>query len=186
MQTLLNQNEPQSAAEQGDEADGRLRRPPLIAKPFDRRSDIMKCPHCRVSFHDQPDEEMLGEDVSGNWSVVKRTCTSCKRFILSLKSGHESYSRERRHFINSDKEKFVYPRAAKRLPTPREVPKELAEDFHEACLVVADSPKASAALSRRCLQHLLRDHGGVKKSNLSKEIHQVINSGRLPRLLEGV
>jgi len=36
MQTLLNQNEPQSAAEQGDEADGRLRRPPLIAKPFDR------------------------------------------------------------------------------------------------------------------------------------------------------
>ena len=44
----------------------------------------------------------------------------------------------------------------------------------------ADSAKASAALSRRCLQNLLRDHVGVKHSNLDSEIQQVLDSGKLP------
>lgn len=39
---------------------------------------------------------------------------------------------------------------------------------------------ASAALSRRCLQHLLREKAGVKKGDLTNEIQQVIDSGKLP------
>jgi hypothetical protein len=81
------------------------------------------------------------------------------------------------------REWFVYPRAATRPACSPEVPKVLADDFHEACLVIADSPKASAALSRRCLQHLLREHAKVKKGDLSGEIQQVIDSGRLPSFL---
>lgn len=49
-------------------------------------------------------------------------------------------------------------------------------DYQEACLVLADSPKASAALSRRCLQHLLRDHFKVKNGNLYDEIGQILPS----------
>jgi hypothetical protein len=60
------------------------------------------------------------------------------------------------------------------------VPAELAEDYREACLVIADSPKASAALSRRCLQHLLRNFASVKPADLFAEIQEIINSGRLP------
>lgn len=63
---------------------------------------------------------------------------------------------------------------------PVEVPKEFAEDYHEACLVLADSPKASAALSRRCLQHLLREVSKVKPSDLYSEIQEVLDSGKLP------
>jgi hypothetical protein len=63
------------------------------------------------------------------------------------------------------------------------VPSEFAEDYREACLTLADSPKASAALSRRCLQHLLREHAKVKSGNLAEEIQQVLDAKNLPSYL---
>jgi len=56
-----------------------------------------------------------------------------------------------------------------------EVPSEIAEDYSEACLVLPDSPKASAALSRRCLQTLIREHFSIKERDLSTEIEKVIS-----------
>jgi hypothetical protein len=47
-------------------------------------------------------------------------------------------------------------------------------------MTLPDSPKASAALSRRCLQRLLRESAKVKPGDLAKEIQQVIDDGRLP------
>lgn len=46
--------------------------------------------------------------------------------------------------------------------------------------MVADSPKASAALSRRCLQNLLREIGGFKSRDLNDEIQKAIDSKTLP------
>jgi hypothetical protein len=75
----------------------------------------------------------------------------------------------------------VYPKGGtSRNPVPSVVPKPLQEDYNEACLVLADSPKASAALSRRCLQTILRDHARVKPQNLNKEIDEVVASNTLP------
>jgi hypothetical protein len=78
---------------------------------------------------------------------------------------------------------LVYPRGASRPPCPREVPRLLADDYREACLVLSDSPKSSAALSRRCLQNVLREVAKVKPGNLADEIQQVIDSGKLPSFL---
>jgi hypothetical protein len=75
---------------------------------------------------------------------------------------------------------LVRPKGISRAPVPEEVPTDIAQDYSEACLVLADSPKASAALSRRCLQNLLRSVASVKPGNLSNEIQQVIDSGKLP------
>jgi hypothetical protein len=61
-----------------------------------------------------------------------------------------------------------------------EVPEELSADYKEACLVLPDSAKASAALSRRCLQVLLREVAKVKPSDLSREIGEVLASKSLP------
>jgi hypothetical protein len=62
------------------------------------------------------------------------------------------------------------------------VPAPIASDYREACLVLSFSPKASAALSRRCLQNLLRDAANLtdRSGNLSKEIDEVIQRGNLP------
>jgi len=45
--------------------------------------------------------------------------------------------------------------------------------------MLPDSPKASAALSRRCLQALLREKGGTKSKDLSGQIDEVLD--KLPR-----
>ena len=75
---------------------------------------------------------------------------------------------------------MVRPRGSSRPPCPLEVPKGIAEDYNEACLVLPDSPKASAALSRRALQHLLRETVKVKHQDLAKEIQEVLDSKQLP------
>jgi hypothetical protein len=64
-------------------------------------------------------------------------------------------------------------------PVPAEVPEAIARDFQEACAVLSHSAKASAALSRRCLQHVLHDVAGVKPGKLYDEIEQVLESNRL-------
>ncbi|MBB5055408.1 hypothetical protein HDF16_000077 [Granulicella aggregans] len=81
--------------------------------------------------------------------------------------------------IALDHEEFmVWPRGGGR-QCPPQVPHSLREDFEEAAQVLEISPKASAALSRRCLQHLLREYAKVKKSNLAKEIEEIVASNVL-------
>jgi hypothetical protein len=55
-------------------------------------------------------------------------------------------------------------------------PKEctIAEDYLEACNVLPISAKASAALSRRCLQNMLHQNG-YKAKDLAKEIELLLN-----------
>jgi hypothetical protein len=60
---------------------------------------------------------------------------------------------------------------------PPEVEKEapsLAADFREAVAVFAKSKKASAALSRRCLQFALLDRAKTRSRDLSKQIDEVL------------
>jgi len=76
---------------------------------------------------------------------------------------------------------MAYPKGIARQPLPPEVDdKEVIGNYNESCLVLSDSPKASAALSRRCLQHILREKAKVKKSDLNSEIQEVLDSGKLP------
>ncbi len=75
---------------------------------------------------------------------------------------------------------MVYPKGVSRAPLPKDVPDQYAQDYKEACLVLTDSPKASAALSRRCLQALLRTVPKIKPSDLSNEIDEILNSKQLP------
>jgi hypothetical protein len=63
---------------------------------------------------------------------------------------------------------------------PPEVIEPYLSDFYEACVILVDSPRASAALSRHCLQTLLRDKAHVKPGDLSNEIDQVLASKTLP------
>jgi uncharacterized protein DUF4145 len=66
--------------------------------------------------------------------------------------------------------RLVWPKAISRSAVPLDVPGKIRKDYEEAALVLADSEKASAALSRRCLQALLRDVAGMNQKNLSQQI----------------
>lgn len=67
-----------------------------------------------------------------------------------------------------------FPSGANRGPVPPEVPSTIASEYIEACNVLHISAKASAALSRRCLQSILRAHG-YKDKDLAKEIDLLLN-----------
>jgi hypothetical protein len=56
---------------------------------------------------------------------------------------------------------------------PPYVPKPILDDYEEACLIRDLSPKASATLSRRCLQGMIRDFWGVTKARLIDEIEAI-------------
>ena len=53
---------------------------------------------------------------------------------------------------------------------PEYIPKVIREDYEEACLIKEGSPKASATLSRRCLQGMIRDFWGLREKSLKNEI----------------
>jgi len=64
-------------------------------------------------------------------------------------------------------------------PEVRESDAEVADDFVEACMVLPFSPKASAALSRRCLQQVLAKKAGAT-GDLYDQIQEVVDSKQLP------
>jgi len=53
---------------------------------------------------------------------------------------------------------------------PSYIPKAILADYREACLIRDKSPRASATLSRRCLQGMIRNFWGVTKKRLVDEI----------------
>jgi Domain of unknown function (DUF4145) len=70
----------------------------------------------------------------------------------------------------------IYPSGTGR-PLPSEVHKavpQLAADFAEAVGVLPVSRKASAALSRRCLQFILVHAGGATKRDLAEQIDEIL------------
>lgn len=142
----------------------------------------MKCPHCTVSIHVEDDDYVIAEDVKGFWKIGYNLCPNCDKIIVYTEIGNAERSTAGSETIVDviGERTIVYPRSISRLPCPSEVPAKIAEDYNEACLVLADSPKASAALSRRCLQHFLREVVGVRPGELSNEIQQVMDSGKLP------
>jgi hypothetical protein len=56
---------------------------------------------------------------------------------------------------------------------PDYIPEPIKEDYYEACRIRDLSPKASATLSRRCLQGMIRDFHGISKATLFDEIKEL-------------
>lgn len=143
----------------------------------------MKCPHCQIHYHELTETVSLGKDSEGYWHLDKQTCPMCKRFVLQLVKSEALIAGIKEPPLHEIRRYFARPRGAVRPAPPRQVPPEFSQDYIEASLILADSPKASAALTRRCLQHILREKGGVKHSSLADEIDQVVNSKQLPSYL---
>lgn len=135
----------------------------------------MKCPHCLNGIHSNKDTIKLISSEKGFWRARVENCPECRKSIIVLEYFLQG--------VGIRKTIQAYPKGASRAPVSEEVPDKFADDYKEACLVLSDSAKASAALSRRCLQNLLRDKAGIKAGNLADEIQQVLDSKKLPSWL---
>ncbi len=145
----------------------------------------MKCPHCLIAFHDKWFQKSISDAYIENqpvvWYLDYTSCPTCGQIIIKLLCFKVEVIKDsvKVETKNPIKEFLVYPKTINRNPCPKEVPEKYANDYFEACLVLSDSPKASAALSRRCLQNILREVAKVKKGDLSNEIQEVIDNKSL-------
>jgi len=95
-------------------------------------------------------------------------CPACNRTIAQVESQAGTW--------------LILPRVGMRRPIHPSVPSEVRDDYDQAALVLNDSPKASAALSRRCLQTLLTLKGS-KKRDLLDQLDELY--GTLPGYVQG-
>ncbi len=144
----------------------------------------LQCPHCLKFIHVVFETLRYGEegtrfselethvsDQDAEWRFCFAICPACSRLILRLPH------------LSSEGEwgvLTVYPRDSNRPHLSEHVPGPYRRDYEEAAAVLSASSNASAALSRRCLQSLLRDKAGIGGSTLYAEIQSAIDSGELP------
>lgn len=142
--------------------------------------NAVKCPHCLESVHESWEHAgALGggdRDYMG-WSVEYMRCPACNRIVIRTVA-YRLAPVPGNEIATVPEYRVVYPAGVARSPLPDTVPADVAEDYREASIVLPFSAKASAALSRRSLQHLLREYGQVKPSTLSDEIEEAM--GKLP------
>jgi len=140
-----------------------------------------KCPYCLRAIFVYPTQDFIGsdDDDETSWGLVHYNCPACNKLVVLLINGvYDEVKRKK--FIDIYKSFLIKPKSSNRCPLAPEIPEVFTEDYKEACLVLNDSPKASAALSRRCLQNLLREKAGIKCGNLADEIQEVLDSKQLP------
>lgn len=141
----------------------------------------MICPHCNTGVKFQFQRQFLRSNTTNEgWAADTDRCPQCQQIVIFLISG-------RPQFNNGNFAAFQGPETSRRAwPSgsvvfcPPEVPDDVRRDFIEACNVLPISPQASAALSRRCLQHILLTHGGATGRDLNQQIDNYISTSHPP------
>lgn len=139
----------------------------------------MKCPHCDVGIHDSFQRHHPFEVAGQAWTALFQCCPECHQAIIRLGARVQIPANQGPGRTTVDTF-TVYPRNASARPLPAEVPDPYKQDFNESVAVLPLSPKASAALSRRTLQAILRDKAGTNSKDLFDQIEEVVASGKLP------
>jgi hypothetical protein len=116
----------------------------------------------------------IGGETAREFNVTSGNCSECRRLIVFGQLVPHVAGR-----VSEGPKILLYPPGPIIRPIAQEVTGEYRQDFREACLVLTSSPKASAALSRRLLQHVIREKAGITKRNLDEEIAAVIDQGDL-------
>jgi len=141
-----------------------------------RPDERVKCPHCKTTVRLEVPSSI---DWGAYWATVSSPnfttqityaqCPDCLQILITaevLEGKGRSYESKAEHLL--------WPRSVGRDPIPEAVPENIAGDYTEAALIIPFSPKASAALSRRCLQTILREAGNTKSKDLNDQIEEII------------
>lgn len=129
----------------------------------------MECPHCQIEIDVKPHTFALGEDQEGTWQVSSCRCPACDHLIVDIGT------KEGRTFP-------VWP-ASSRPRLSDDVPVEFAAEYHTAARILAESPEASAAISRRLLHRFLAGHAGAGGGGLADQVRRAVESDEIPPYL---
>ncbi|MES2207779.1 MAG: DUF4145 domain-containing protein [Pseudomonadota bacterium] len=140
------------------------------------------CPHCQraVTISDERSSNdthtLYIKNIDGQHTLTSRfiVCPNpeCCRFTLTASLYESTQAYRDLEFKNKKAHWNLIP-SSKVKSFPSYIPKIIIDDYNEACLISELSPKASATLSRRCLQGIIRDFWGAKPGRLVDEIEQI-------------
>lgn len=135
-----------------------------------------QCPFCQMvmsesyntvsqrfpSFDDPDDSLTRNHSFSESTLYLKfYQCPNCGNYTIHAKGKGAKVLN-----VNT----YLHPQSLAKI-FPDYIPETVRNDYEEACAIVNLSPKASATLSRRCLQGMIRDFWGISKSRLVDEIN---------------
>jgi hypothetical protein len=152
-----------------------------------------KCPYCahaQVITDDRYGEGNYRFHVSGwkygrpvlAFEVIVCANDQCKEVILDVTLGTYIYRGNQIEFGGPGKSWSLLP-ASSAKPQPDYIPEPIRNDYNEACAIRDLSPKASATITRRCLQGMIRHFCGISKSRLIDEINELrdrVHEGKAP------
>lgn len=140
------------------------------------------CPHCEravtiSSGRVTTDRHTLYiENAVGRRSLWSRfiVCPNpeCRKFTLTA-ALYESAEGSRTEQLLKKLEDWNLVPNSQAKTFPAYIPQPIHDDYREACLIRDLSPKASATLSRRCLQGIIRDFWAARPGRLVDEIDQI-------------
>jgi Domain of unknown function (DUF4145) len=154
------------------------------------------CPYCNRA-------QVISQDRSGsqlNWMGVKGCehgkmgcaaeyvvcandeCRKLSMRVYLVEQGSYSPRKEEYEIVRVIDDWRLLPASFAR-PQPSYVPEALRRDYEEACAIRDLSPKASATITRRCIQGVIRDFCGISKKRLVDEINELrirVDNGNAP------
>jgi hypothetical protein len=137
----------------------------------------IKCPYCKTAVRlEAPTHADWGQywgTLSSPQYTIQVTFAQCPQCLHIIITAEDLQGAAGRGY-ESIAERLLWPLSSMREPVPHEIPDHIAGDYTEAALVIPFSPKASAALSRRCLQIILREAGNTKTKDLNDQIEEVL------------
>lgn len=142
-----------------------------------------KCPYCghhATIDHSNVSGEVLSFD-DGNkdgkstlhTQVITCPNPDCREYVIRASLRPYAVFDGRIDLSGPPRSSWMLRPASTAKPMPGYIPKPIVTDYEEACAIRDLSPKASATLSRRCLQGMIRDFYGVAKGSLAKEIEAI-------------
>ena len=112
-------------------------------------------------------------------------CLKCKELTLKIDLASTYHANGGIYFKNTIKSWTLMPDSRAK-PQPEYIPKNIREEYEEACKVADLSPKASAVLARKCLEAMIKDFCKIKGSkNLATMIEEVKKATDIPGITEG-
>nr|DAJ71522.1 MAG TPA: protein of unknown function (DUF4145) [Caudoviricetes sp.] len=136
-----------------------------------------KCPFCSMiipltpdtqsvrhpSFVSSDDVHHYGGESKSHLELSFIHCPNCGEYTISAKGKGSAVD---------DVDITIRPQSMA-YKFPDYIPQAIRSDYEEACSIVNLSPKASATLSRRCLQGMIRDFFQISKGSLFEEINAI-------------
>lgn len=165
----------------------------------DPHETVRNCPYCGINFslggvnadhsfpHFGDTSHRLGggvrtrEEGDKQYSITSHKCPACRGQVMWLNEIDAKHT-DGRYDPEIVSTSLLFPKHPVK-QVPAGVPEKFATDFREAHDTLSISSKASAALSRRCLQNLIREQEGIVEKTLFAEVDKLLKLNKLPTYL---